>query len=113
MKRAIVLSILFVGALGVAFSVSQFVWGKAHVPVHKAQVCHNGEVLTVGASAVNGHLGHGDCRLPACDFNNVFHTGEDCSSVGPADSQGRCANLSPRDDACGKTAGCPAGPDCF
>ena len=97
MKR-VILSGLVVGVLAVAFSVSQLVWGKAHVPVHKAQVCHKGKVITVSRAAKGSHLGHGDCGLPACDFNNVFFTGDDCSSLGPAGAMGVCMGLAtPKD----------------
>ena len=83
---------------------------KGHVPVGKVQVCHDGdpvETITVSENALDAHLRHGDCQLPACDFNNVFHTGESCTIEGATD--GRCALANARDDAGGQTPGCPAG----
>ena len=80
---------------------------KGHVPLGKAQVCHKGEVITVSENALPAHLDeHGDCQLPACDFNNVFHTGEVCESNNPG---GQCLLQNPRDDASGVTPGCPPG----
>lgn len=105
MKR-LMLSFAAVGFL-VAIPASNAVWGKGHVPIGKVQVCHNGSVNTVDDNALPAHLGHGDCQLPVCDFNNVFHTGEACGFT--AGSDGKCAGLNPRDDAGGVTAGCPAG----
>jgi hypothetical protein len=83
---------------------------KAHVPLHKVQVCHKGTTLTVGGAALTAHRGHSDGQLPACDFANVFHTGDAC----PADANGNgfvdgseLANS--RNDAGGRTPSCPAG----
>ncbi len=104
MKRLITLSII--GAFLFALPASHVVFGKGHVPSKKAQVCHNGEVLQVGTNGGAAHLKHGDCDLPACDFNNVFHTGGTCLG-GPAGGQCNVAN--PRADAGGITPGCPVG----
>ena len=113
MKR--LLALFTVAAFLVAVPASHLIWSKAHVPVKKVQVCHKGKVITVSKNALNAHQKHGDCQLPACDFTaaNIFQTGQDCSGVGPADSQGRCTGLATRTDACGQTAACPAGPACF
>ena len=105
MKR--LLTLFIVAAFLLAIPVSHFVLGKGHVPSNKVQVCHKGEVITVSKNALNTHVNHGDCQLPACDFNNVFHTGDDCSDVGTADSQGRCNGLKPRNGA--TTPACPSG----
>jgi len=110
MKRLAALFVSLVAVLALALSASHFVWGKAHVPVKKAQVCHKGETITVSAEALNGHMGHGDCRLPACDFANIFFTGDSCDSNNPG---GNCGLPNARSEACGVTAACPAGPDCF
>ena len=53
---------------------------KGHVPSHKDQVCHNGKTITVSESATPAHLAHGDTQLPEDDPQNVFFTGDDCSS---------------------------------
>jgi len=94
MKRVIVLSVLAMLLL----AIPALLWGKGHVPNHKSQLCHSGEVIEVGSPAAAAHSGHGDMELPACDFANVFHKGESCG--GP---------LAPRDDAGGVTPGCPEG----
>ena len=64
MRKVLVLSA--VGALLLAaaalHSVRKPVWSKAHVPLEKAQLCHNGRVIAVDASAVDMHVEkHGDC----------------------------------------------------
>lgn len=107
MTRLLMLGVLVAGVL--VLPASHLVWGKGHVPVEKVQVCHKGMTITVAAGSLSDHLDHGDCQLPACDFNNIFHNQEDCSGVGPADSQGHCTGLEPRDDASGVTPGCPPG----
>ena len=96
MKRLFVL--FTVAAFLLAIPLSHVLLGKGHVPSNKDQVCHKGKVITVSQSALAAHQAHGDCLLPACDFANVFHTGDPCD----------CNNLAPRDDAAGKTPGCPA-----
>ncbi len=88
MKRILV-SLAVVGSLA-AIPVSNALWGKGHVPAHKAQVCHKGVTITVGTTALGGHLRHGDCELPVCDFNNVFHTEDACTSNNPG---GQCTGL--------------------
>lgn len=82
MKRTLLLTLLL-GA-GLALAMNQAVWSKGHVPSGKVQVCHKGTTITVGVAALPGHQGHGDGELPACDFANVFHTGDPC----PADADG-------------------------
>ena len=105
MKR-LILSFAVAGFL-IAIPASNALWGKGHVPLGKVQVCHKGQVNTVSQNALPAHVGHGDCQLPVCDFNNVFFTGDACEvSVG---SDGRCTGLNAREDAGGVTAACPAG----
>ena len=94
MRRALILSII--GVFLLAIPASHSLWGKAHVPAHKTQFCHNGEVIEVGSAAARAHLAHGDSELPACDFANIFHKGESCDF-----------DLNPRIPAAG-TPGCPA-----
>lgn len=105
------LPILAVAALIVALPASESVEGKGHVPLNKVQVCHDGdfggEVITVSKNALNAHLNHGDCQLPACDFNNVFFTGDGCDVIDSGD--GTCTVPNPRADAGGATPACPAG----
>ncbi|MBY4675246.1 hypothetical protein [Marinobacterium arenosum] len=90
------------------------VFSKAHIPTHKVQVCHlqKGEsvpvTITVGAGALDGHLAHGDCQLPACDFNNIFRTGDPCP-ITDTSGDGRCDLSFPRDSAEGVTEACPEG----
>lgn len=84
---------------------SHLLWGKGHVPVHKAQVCHRGRVIVVAEAAVQGHQVHGDCQLPACDFNNIFQSGQSCDFEDSGD--GTCALPNPRNEA--STPACPAG----
>ena len=72
------LGLLIVVAFLVAVPASHLVWGKGHVPAHKEQVCHKGSVLAVGAAAVAGHEGHGDCFIDKNDPDNVFFTGDPC-----------------------------------
>ena len=106
MKRALILSIA--GAFLLALPVVNSAWAKGHVPTQKVQVCLAGNTITVSKNALEAFLGQGvACQLPACDFNNVFHTGDDCSDVGTADSQGRCNGLKPRNGA--TTPACPSG----
>lgn len=105
MKR--VLGLLVVAIAIAAIPASHALWGKAHVPIGKVQVCHKGATITVGQSALGGHVGHGDCQLPACDFANVFHTGDPCSTSGA--TGGKCALPNPRNDAGGVTPACAAG----
>ena len=106
MKRRLLLSLI--AALVLALSMA-YVWSKAHVPTAKAQVCHKGKVRTVSTADVQDHQGHGDCQLPACDFNNIFRSGprNSCPAV-DADGDGRYDLPNPRDEAVG-TPGCPAG----
>jgi len=101
MNRNQLLLISIAGASLLAITASQMVWSKAHVPGHKLQMCHEGEVIQVGAPALDAHLGHGDVQLPACDFNNVFFVGNSCG-----------APLADRREASG-TPGCPVGGGVF
>ena len=51
---------------------------KAHVPAHKEQVCHKGQVIQVGASAVAGHVKHGDAFIDKRTQIPPVFTGDDC-----------------------------------
>jgi hypothetical protein len=82
MKRMLLLALFLSAGLGLL--VGQTASAKGHVPTHKVQACHKGTTITVGEDALAGHQGHGDGQLPACDFNNIFHTGDAC----PADTDG-------------------------
>ncbi|MEE8261483.1 MAG: hypothetical protein V3R83_03305, partial [Gammaproteobacteria bacterium] len=64
--------------------------------------------ITVSQGARAAHLGHGDCQLPACDFNNIFQTGDDCSGVVDADDDG-FGDFVNRDSAEGIKDACPVG----
>lgn len=107
--RRLLIAVAVVGSLA-AIPASHVFLPKAHVPLNKTQVCHqgdvNGEVITVSNNATGAHLGHGDCELPACDFNNIFFT-EDACSV--SNAGGRCAVPNERNPADGSTPACPAG----
>ncbi|HEX6386136.1 MAG TPA: hypothetical protein VF177_15805 [Anaerolineae bacterium] len=109
-ERKLVLVFVLV-ALLLAIVAASSVWAKAHVPIDQVQVCHKGRtVKNVDAPALGGHVGHGDFRLPACDFNNVFQPGDDCSDISDENNDGLAdAGLNPRADACGVTPACPAG----
>ncbi len=107
-KKAVLLS--FVGVFALMLVSSNYALGKAHVRIGKVQVCHTGdviEVITVSVNALPAHLRHGDCQLPACDFNNVFFTGDDCSTVSCANTD--CCLTFTRDSAEGITPACPPG----
>ncbi len=108
MKRLLV-SLAVVGSLA-AIPVSNVLWGKGHVPAGLTQLCHQGTVIQVSARglALGSHLGHQDCELPACDFNNVFHAGEDCSAT-TRDRGRRCSLPNPRNSSNGVTPACPLG----
>ena len=113
MKRSLIALALFVfvAVFLLTVRVPQPVLGKAHVPVNQLQVCHKGRTaINVDSPALGGHLRHGDFRLPACDFANVFGVGADCSFVSDNDSDGLADDgLAPRVDAGGVTPACPVG----
>ncbi len=81
MKRLLV-SLAVVGSLA-AIPVSNALWGKAHVPVNKEQVCHKGEVVTVSKNAKDSHLNHGDCLIDKANLRPPLFTGDACG--GPTD----------------------------
>jgi len=56
----------------------QLVWGKAHEPAHKDQVCHKGIVLTVGSKVLKDHLGHGDSFIDKATRIPPLFAGDDC-----------------------------------
>ncbi len=79
-KRQILLSMILVVMLALIAS-GGVAFGKAHVPAGEFQVSHQNKALNVNASALGAHLNHGDIRLPACDFGNVFGENTDTSDV--------------------------------
>lgn len=100
---ALLLTILLVGSAA----------GKGHVPAGQVQVSHKGRVAkNIDAPALQGHLRHGDLELPACDFANVFHEGDDTSNVISSDFSGVTYSdrgFVPRNSAEGRTPACPPG----
>jgi hypothetical protein len=112
MKRQVVV-VSLVLALVMALMVVGTVLGKGHVPAGQVQVSHKGRVaMNVDAPALKAHLGHGDLQLPACDFNNVFHAGDDTSNVVSSDWSGVLyadGTFVPRRSAEGITPACPPG----
>ncbi len=121
-KRQILLSLLLVVLLALMASGGA-AFGKAHVPAGEVQVSHKGRTaINVDAPALNAHLNHGDIRLPACDFGNVFGVGTDTSNVVAADFSGVLylpgtgpmgATFVARIDANGATPACPGGSGTF
>ena len=61
---------------------------KGHVPAHKEQVCHRGEVITVGTRAVRAHLRHSDAFIDKNDFSTICFTGNACGGPGDCDDPG-------------------------
>ncbi|NNF05527.1 MAG: hypothetical protein HKN21_02085 [Candidatus Eisenbacteria bacterium] len=87
MKRILAISLAL--TFLVALPAAHMVFAKGHVPDNKAQVCHKGKTLVVGTAAVEGHMRHGDCMLPANDPDNVFFKGDPCPNT-DEDGDGRC-----------------------
>lgn len=91
--------------------VSAVAFGKGHVPAGKVQMCAKGKVVkevgTKKASKVQRRLDRGDFFLPACDFGNVFHKGDDCSSVS-ATGDFADGGLNAVVSACGVSPACTA-----
>jgi hypothetical protein len=112
MKRQVVV-VSLVLALVMALMVAGTVFGKGHVPAGQVQVSHKGRVaMNVDAPSLKAHLGHGDLQLPACDFNNVFHAGDDTSNVVSSDFSGVLyadGTFKARRSAEGITPACPPG----
>ncbi len=79
MKRALYLAMI--GGFLLALPGSATLWSKAHVPLDKVQVCYKDKVRTVSAKSLERFLRKDACRLPACDFDQVFFQGNDCSGV--------------------------------
>ncbi len=81
MKKVKILLPVF-GAIALAGGIaSQTVLSKGHVPLNQVQVCHNGVTKMLKREALAGHIGHGDCQLPACDGANVFFAGDACPTA--------------------------------
>ncbi|MCZ6672066.1 MAG: hypothetical protein O7C75_03925, partial [Verrucomicrobia bacterium] len=93
-----------------AIPASHFILGKAHVPSNKVQVCHKGEVITVGAAALDGHLGHNDFQIPACDSELVRMTGNSCTDLTDTNGDGKADQANNPVDG---TPGCPSGAGIF
>ncbi len=106
-KRVVFLSIGV--AVLLAIPAAEKVWGKAHVPLGRAQICTGGgTVKNVAARALRGRLAGGACRLTACVVNDVdddgdvitqyiFLPGGDCDST-DANGDGFCdATGAPKD----------------
>ena len=104
--RTLILSAA-VGAL-LALPLAQLAWSKAHVPLDRVQVCdaNKSTVKTVKERDLGKRIARGDCRLPACDFANMFQTGDECdpTDVNPAD--GFCDLPNMRDSAVDLTPVC-------
>ncbi len=103
--RTLILSAI-AGAL-LVLPATQLAWSKAHVPLNRVQVCDakKSEVKTVKAGDLGKRLARGDCRLPACDFANVFQTRDACNPT-DADGDGFCDLPNPRDSAVDVTPAC-------
>ena len=118
MKKYLILSLCGLAAvILMLLPIQETILGKGHVVGDQVQVCHqertsyyrpadNGVAMIVTANSLSFHLRHGDCQLPACDFANVFHAGDECAVL-DVDGDGRCDSLNTRDEA--DTPGCPAG----
>ena len=118
MKKYLILSLCGLAAvILMLLPIQETILGKGHVVGDQVQVCHqertsyyrpadNGVAMIVTANSLSFHLRHGDCQLPACDFANVFHAGDECAVL-DVDGDGRCDGLNTRDEA--DTPGCPAG----
>ncbi len=111
MKLVLVLS--FVGAFLLAFPGAYLVWSKAHVPFDMVQVCNrNGEVKNIKAKKLEKELDKGGCRLPACDFDNVFLAGNACDNTDAAGGADGFCDIPgsppaiPSDSAIGVTLAC-------
>ena len=112
MKRQVVVVSLVLALLLAVMAVGSGL-AKGHVPAGQVQVSHKGRVaMNVDAPSLKAHLGHGDLQLPACDFNNVFHAGDDTSNVVSSDFSGVLyadGTFKPRRSAEGITPACPPG----
>lgn len=111
MKRRAIVSLVLV--LLLAILVAGSVSSKGHVPAGKVQVSHKGRMaLEIEESSLQDHLDHGDVQLPACDFANIFHKGDDTSNVVSSDFTGvTYADIGfvARNSAEGVTPACPPG----
>ena len=109
MRRIFLVSL--VGTFFLTLSGLDLAWSKGHVPLDQIQVCRKNQ-RSVTASAVNATreegatlMRAGACRLPACDFANVFPAGSLCLNV-DEDRDGFCDLENERDDAVNMTAAC-------
>ena len=104
MNRKQLLLISLAGASLLAFTASQMVWSKAHVPIGLGQVCHKGKARVIDLHKIRKHLKHGDCQLPACDQANIFRAGDSC--LGDSTGDGFCDVANMRDDKHLETLAC-------
>lgn len=90
MKR--VVGICSVAAVLVALPAAHLAWGKAHVPLDRAQICRaDGKVQNISIGNLQQKLEDGACRLTACVFNEpggrqfVFMPGDACDPTDDGD----------------------------
>jgi hypothetical protein len=109
MKRVLLVSL--VATFFLTFSGLDLAWSKAHVPLDHVQVCRK-SARSLTARAVNATreegaalMSAGLCRLPACDFANVFPAASVCPNV-DENGDGFCDLENPRNDAVNLTAAC-------
>ncbi len=105
-KRVVFLSIVVAALL--AIPAAQKLWGKAHVPQNRVQICTGGGVVqNVSLKRSQNKLNAGACRLTACAFDDVengnmitryvFFPGDPCDST-DADGDNFCdATGAPKD----------------
>ena len=77
------------------------------MPLDRVQVCsadddggkkgdmegmNGGTTKTIRTKDLERRLDRGDCRLPTCDFNNIFQSGDACDRDDD-DGDGVCDNL--------------------
>ena len=109
MNRNQLVLISIAAASLLAIAGSQMVWSKGHVPLGEVQMCHKGVAINVDSPAQFGHIGHGDFFLPACDFNNAFGVGADCSGVSDKNGDGFADKGLKKPRRKASSDACPAG----
>jgi hypothetical protein len=82
MKRIVIACVV----AAIVLAVPAVLWGKGHVPAHKSQFCHGGQVIEVGTAASGAHLGHGDAPVPADDPDCIKFKGDPCDVADPCGS---------------------------
>jgi len=77
------------GACLLVLAGTSQLWAKAHVPFGLVQVCSNkGVVKNIRGRRLSRKLDRGACRLPTCDFDNVFQAGMVCDNTDAAENAG-------------------------